>query len=82
MVRRRGRYEVTVLGKQVVCLFCRGTSFSHREVYVKVVNHEPGIPKKKLTLQSLTCSTCSQELKFEEQIHNGVSNIAYVKVGD
>ncbi|MEC1176944.1 hypothetical protein P9B03_00380 [Metasolibacillus meyeri] len=82
MVRRRGVYEVSIIGKPLVCLFCKGTTFRHREVYVKVVNHEQGVQKKKTTLQSLTCTTCAQSLKFEEQKHDGVSNIEYVQVSD
>ncbi len=82
MVRRRGIYEVHIIGKPLVCLFCQGKKFTHREVYVKVVNHEPGVQKKKLTLQSFTCANCGQELKFEERKQSGVSDIQYVQVSD
>ena len=82
MVRRRGIYEVNVIGKPLVCLFCEETRFRHREVYVKLTNHEPGVQKKKLTLQSFSCITCAHEMKFEERELNGVSTIEYVQVGD
>ena len=82
MVRRRGIYEVNVIGKPLVCLFCEETRFRHWEVYVKLTNHEPGVQKKKLTLQSFSCITCAHEMKFEERKHNGVSTIEYVQVGD
>ena len=82
MVRRRGIYEINVLGKQLVCLFCQGKIFSHREIYIKIVNHNPDEKKKKLTLQSLTCKKCGQEQKFEERKTDGISNIAYMEVND
>lgn len=82
MVRRRGIYEVNVIGKPLVCLFCQDTKFRHREVYVKLTNHEPGVQKKKLTLQSFSCIACAHEMKFEEQKSNGLSSIEYVQVGE
>lgn len=82
MVRRRGAYEINVLGKQLVCLFCQGTTFTHREVYIKIVNHHEGERKKKLTLQSFTCGKCGQEQKFQEHKMNATSNIKYIQVSD
>ena len=82
MVRRRGAYEINVLGKQLVCLFCQGTMFGHREVYIKITNHNEGERKKKLTLQSFTCKKCGQEQKFQERKMNATSNIEYIQVSD
>lgn len=82
MVRRRGTYEINIIGKQLVCLFCQGTTFSHREVYIKIVHPDDGVPKKKMTLQSFSCRKCGQELKFEERKTNGISNIDYIQVGE
>lgn len=82
MVRKRGIYEVHIIGMPLVCLFCQDTKFRHREVYVKLKNHEPGVQKRKLTLQSFSCITCAHEMKFEEQHTNGVSTIEYVQVGE
>jgi transcription elongation factor Elf1 len=82
MVRRRGVYKVNVLGKALACLFCAETTFRHREVYVKVVNFDEGVRKKKLTLQSLTCTKCGQSVKFEEQKRDGICNIQYIEVNE
>lgn len=76
MVRRRGVYEVSVLGKPLACLFCGGKTFMHREMYMKLVSYEEGVPKKKLTLQSLTCTACGQSVQFEERD----GNLVYVEV--
>ena len=80
IVRRRGIYEVEVIGNKVQCFFCKNTTFSHREVYMKVVNHIEDGPKKKLTFQSLTCEKCGQKQMFEERKVNGQSTIHYTEV--
>lgn len=36
MVRRKGIYEVHIIGNPLVCLFCEDKNFRHREVYVKL----------------------------------------------
>lgn len=84
MVRRRGYYEIQVLGKQLDCPFCERTIFSHREVYIDIVpfDVEPfdGEPKEQLTLQSFTCKECSHIQQFQEQTKGKETNISYLKV--
>ena len=62
------------------CLFCKNTTFHHRETYMKVVNHIENGPKKKITFQSFTCVKCGQKQMFEERKVEGISTINYIEV--
>ncbi|WP_432361486.1 hypothetical protein [Sporosarcina sp. UB5] len=85
MVRRRGIYEVNVLGKQLSCLFCQGNQFRHREVYMDL---QPlgGTETEQLTFQSLTCTTCGDNRMFQEKevydqtLEKHVPSIEYTEV--
>lgn len=66
MVRRRGVYEVKVLGKQLVCLFCQGNQFRHREVYMDLQPRGQKVTDQ-LTFQSLTCTSCGDNRMFQEK---------------
>lgn len=79
MVRRRGNYQIQVLGKEVSCPFCEGTIFSHREVYVEIATYGEE-HKEQLTLQSFMCKVCANLQYFQEQVKGMETNIVYIKV--
>ncbi|MCM3711465.1 hypothetical protein [Sporosarcina luteola] len=85
MVRRRGIYEVNVLGKSLTCLFCQGNQFRHREVYMDLQPLGQKVTNQ-LTFQSLTCTSCGDNRMFQEKeiLHQTsekqVSSIEYTEV--
>ena len=85
MVRRRGTYEVIILQKQLTCTFCGGTTFSHREVYMDLCTYDEEVTER-LTLQSLSCTHCSdtrlfqEKEQFDEKQQQYVSTITYKEV--
>ena len=86
MVRRRGHYEIQVLGKQLSCPFCESMVFRHREVYIDIstFDTEPfgEKPRERLTLQSFTCKDCGNMQQFQEQTEGTETNIVYMKVAE
>ncbi|GKV64699.1 MULTISPECIES: hypothetical protein [Sporosarcina] len=80
MVRRRGLYEVNIIGKQLCCTLCGGVTFRHREVYLELDSISEDIPDP-LTLQSLTCEHCSTTQLVQQQVNSDRANIEYIEVG-
>lgn len=79
MVRRRGIYEIEVLGMPLQCTLCAGTTFIHREVYVDLEPVSKEISAR-LTLQSFACEICSTTQLIQEQSHHDQPNIVYIEV--
>lgn len=79
MVRRRGVYEVKIIGKQLICMQCGEKTFRHREVYLDLESHTEKNPAQ-LTLQSLTCEYCSTSQLVQEKVKGLESNIVYNEV--
>ena len=53
MVRRRGKYKISIGKKSLVCPNCQNDMFTHREVYIDLNTVDKDM-KKQLTLQSLS----------------------------
>ena len=79
MVRRRGIYEIEVIGLPLRCTLCDGTTFMHREVYIDLDKVSEDIPNR-LTLQSFACEVCSTTQLIQEQLLNDEPNIVYIEV--
>ncbi|WP_143560935.1 hypothetical protein [Sporosarcina sp. P1] len=77
--RRRGIYEIEVIGIPLLCTLCGGTTFTHREVYIDL-EQPPKEASTRLTLQSFACEVCSTTQLIQEQSHHDVSNIVYIEV--
>ncbi|WP_301108087.1 hypothetical protein [Sporosarcina sp.] len=80
MVRRRGLYEIEVIGIKLSCTFCGGFTFRHREVYLELDSVSEDNPDP-LTLQSLICEHCSTTQLVQEQLNGDETNIVYIEVG-
>ncbi|MGE7543257.1 hypothetical protein [Sporosarcina newyorkensis] len=79
MVRRRGIYEVEILGKQLCCTLCDGKMFHHREIYLDLELPKK-IDREQLTLQSLMCKVCSTTQLVQEKTDGTKTNIVYIEV--
>ncbi|PID00882.1 hypothetical protein [Sporosarcina sp. P29] len=79
MVRRRGIFEIEVIGIPLHCTLCGGTTFFHREVYIDLKQTAKDIPNQ-LTLQSFACELCSTTQLIQEQSHHDKPNIVYIEV--
>lgn len=79
MVRRRGIFEIEVIGMPLRCTLCDGTTFIHREVYIDLDEAFEEIPNR-LALQSFACEVCSTTQLIQEQVHNNEPNIVYIEV--
>lgn len=66
MIRRRGTYEVKILDKQLICLFCENTHFKHREIYMDLSNFSDEV-KEQLAMQSFYCTSCGDIRMFQEK---------------
>lgn len=80
MVRRRGYFEIQVVGKPLSCPLCDGTIYSHREVYMDVARFVDEDPKQQLTLQSFTCKDCGNIQQFQQLTKGVETNIVYIQV--
>ena len=80
LVRRRGNYEIRIVGKQLSCPHCDGAIFSHREIYIDVVPFVDEEQKLQLTLQSLTCKDCGNIQQFQQLAKGMETNIVYKQV--
>lgn len=79
MVRRRGIYEVQVIGIPLYCTLCNGSTFLHQEVYIDLEQNSKDDPAQ-LTLQSFSCEVCSTTQLIQEQPNGTESNIVYTEV--
>lgn len=85
MVRRRGKYKVSIRKKLLVCPNCQNDVFEHREVYIDLSKYSKEM-KEQLTLQSFNCTLCGEMRLFEEKKQydhakqEHVSTIEYVEV--
>ena len=67
MVKRRGTYEVKILDKQLICLFCENNHFKHREMYMDLIPLGGGPATDQLTMQSFFCTSCGDVRMFQEK---------------
>lgn len=85
MVRRRGTYEVKILDRQLICLFCENKQFKHREIYMDLSPLGETVTDQ-LTMQSFFCTSCGDIRMFQEKnrfdptLQKDVSIIEYTEV--
>ncbi|MFF5994641.1 hypothetical protein AAGS61_07755 [Lysinibacillus sp. KU-BSD001] len=85
MVRKRGTYQIKILDKQLICVFCQNDEFQHREVYMDLSPLGETVTEQ-LTLQSFSCTSCGDIRMFEEKnrfdhtLQKHVSIIEYMEV--
>lgn len=85
MVRRRGKYQINIREKKLICIFCQHDEFQHREVYMDLSPLGETVTEQ-LTLQSFSCTSCGDVRMFQEKnrfdhtLQKHVSIIEYMEV--
>ena len=85
MVRRRGKYQINIRDKKLICIFCQHDEFQHREVYMDLCPLGETVTEQ-LTLQSFSCTSCGdirmfqEKNRFDHTLQKHVSIIEYMEV--